>query len=718
MVFSKLILRLFVFVVAMAIFRVAVHAQSIDVSRKLKDLEPKTRTKPDSCLQVLRTMTATGQFTKTMLAYLKGQCYSQLAVTDSAELFLNEALENVAGDNHLRAKILFVMGENAYTATKYRHSAELILKADSITLQTADTELERMIKNAAGSAFLALNKPDSALPFFNEALSQAEANHDSLSVARVLNNLSITYYKLGNLEKAIEWQIKAVAIKEKIGDTVSIATSLNNIGSYFIKLDYYEDAKRYLLRSFTMISERQSGKIKAFAASNLGISYKMLQVYDSSEYFYNQALTYYKKMGIKSSIGKTYTNLGGLYESQLKYDKALEYMMLARRMSKETGMAFETIIPNRNIANLYLLMGSPKKAYPYLMEALEAVNAVNSTEMEMEVYKTLSNYYEQTGDAKKALYYFKSFKDAADTLFQKRSIQHINELNVIYETEKKEKNIRHLLDQQRINALTIAQKENELLNQRLVLGFVVLATLLVLMFLYLWYSRQQIKSSIEKETLARQKSDLEQRLLLSQMNPHFIFNSLGSVQQYIGLNESQKAQLFLSRFAKLMRAILENSRRQFIPLEEELESLQIYLELEKQRFGERFDFDFVNNVDEPEFLMIPPMMLQPFAENAILHGFTHIKKKGILHIETGIDKNLFRCTFTDNGVGRSAKHETTSANNHRSVGTIVVMDRIALFRKEFKCDAGVEYEDLRNTEDGSAAGTVVTITLPFKERED
>lgn len=717
MVFSQLNLFRHVVAASMTFILLTGQSQNIDARNQLKDLEPKTRTKPDSSLKVLLTISVADQSSKAMLAFLKGQCYSQLSRIDSAEFYLSEAKKQVAGDNHLRAKILFVMGENAYSATKYRYSADLLLKADSLTLQSPDTELKRMIKNGTGSAFLALNKPDSALPFFNEALTLAEANHDTLSVARVLNNLSITYYKLGNIEKAIEWQIKAVAIKEKIGDTVSIATSLNNIGSYFIKLDYFDDAKRYLLRSFTMISERQSGKIKAYAASNLGISYKMLQVYDSSEYYYNEALAYYKKMGIKSSIGKSYSNLGGLYESQLKYDKALEYMMLARKMSKEIGMTFETIIPNRNIANLYLLMGSPEKAYPYLMEALEAIKAVKSTEMEMEVYKTMSNYYEQTGDAKKALYYFKSFKEAADTLFQQRSIQHINELNVIYETEKKEKNIRHLLDQQRINELTIRQKENELLTQRLILAFTVLAILLVLMFLYFWYSRQKIKTRIEKETLARQKSDLEQRLLLSQMNPHFIFNSLGSVQHFIGLNEGQKAQLFLSRFAKLMRAILENSRRQFIPLEEEIESLKIYLELEKQRFGDRFDFGLQNKIDESEFFMIPPMMLQPFAENAILHGFTQPDKKGFINIELAIENDLFRCTFTDNGEGRNAKHNTPSTNNHHSVGTTVVMDRIALFRKEFSCEASLEYEDLY-TSDGTAAGTKVTISLPFKERED
>lgn len=691
-------------------------AQSQEISGRLKALEAVSRSKPDSTLKVLQTISMIAPHSKAMYAFLKGQCFSQLFKQDSAEWYLVEATKQLVGDENLHAKILFVQGENAYNGTRFRYSADLHMKADSLTRQSTDAELRRMIKNGAGSAFLALNKPDSALPFFNDALMLAEANHDTLSVARVLNNLSITYYKLGNIEKAIEWQIKAVAIKEKIGDTVSIATSLNNIGSYFIKLDYFKDAKRYLLRSFNMISEKQSGKIKAFAASNLGISYKMLQVYDSSAFFYHQALSYYQKMGIKSSIGKSYSNLGGLYEAQLKYDKALEYMLLARKMSKEMGMTFETIIPNRNIANLYLLMGLPNKAYPFLMEAFEGVKAVHSTEMEMEVFKTMSNYYEQTGNASKALFYFKAFKEAADTLFQQRSIQHINEMNVIYETEKKEKNIRHLLDQQRINELTIQQKENELFTQRLVLGFVVLAVLLVLLFLNSWYSRQKTKAKIEKETLARQKSDLEQRLLLSQMNPHFIFNSLGSVQQFIGQNEAQKAQLFLSKFARLMRAILENSRRQFIPLEDEIESLKIYLEIEKQRFGEKFDFEFKQNIEEPEFFMIPPMMLQPFAENAILHGFTLPDKKGILTLEFVIANNLCVCTISDNGVGRKATQAAQESSDHRSLGTTVVMDRIALFKKEFGCEASVDYQDLYNS-DGSPAGTKVAISLPYKERE-
>ena len=265
----------------------------------------------------------------------------------------------------------------------------------------------------------------------------------------------------------------------------------------------------------------------------------------------------------------------------------------------------------------------------------------------------------------------------------------------------------------------MTQKENALFQQKLILLFTILTIILISLMLFLWFKRYRLKQYNAQQLIARQKTELEQRMLLSQMNPHFIFNSLASVQEYIGSNEQLKAQKFLSSFAKLMRSILENSLRQFIPLDEEIVSIQLYLDLEKQRFSNRFEYSIENRVEDPEFVLVPPMLVQPFVENAIIHGFANRDIAGKIDIEYVQVGNLIQISIRDNGVGRNKPKDLNqpAEKHHNSVGTIIVKDRIELLNNEYGCNASVSYQDLKS-EDGLASGTRVVLTIPFNERKD
>ncbi len=684
---------------------------------QLDEIEIRLLTNPDSCLIALQAAKPQQPELQAFYLFLEGNCYLYTNKTDSAAHFFSKSETLASGDHKLLAGINYGKGYIMYLKNDLNAAKKYYIEADLLSKNVNDNNLKSIIFTELGSVYLEQNLSDSSLYYYKMALIYCRALKNKAKIASAFNNISIAYYKTGDYEKAIEWQINAIKTKEQLGDTLSLATSLNNVGSFFIKLKKFNDAKRYLSRSIRLL--KNESKIAGFSALNLGVCFKMMGQYDSAIYYDNKALGIYKKLKLEGSIGKVYSNLGGVYEAMNDFQQAIGFMQKALEISKNLKNKYEIALRSRNIANVYLLMNKPKLASTYIFEAHKLADELGSVELTMEVDNIMSKYYEQTGKYALALHYFKQYKTLTDSLYNENSQKMISELTTKYETEKKEKEILNLKNQRRIKNLELAQKENTLTRQRLILFFTILTILLVLLTLFLGFKRYKLKQDNAKTLMARQKTELEQRMLLSQMNPHFIFNSLASVQEFIGINEPAKAQEFLSGFARLMRSILENSRRQFIPLDEEINSLVLYIDLEKQRFNNKFIYTLNNLVEEPEFLMIPPMLVQPFVENAIVHGFANKKSDGRLLVEYSQIENLIQIIIEDNGDGRANRNkpETGTGKQHVSLGSKVVAERIELLNNELKCNASVIYHDLQSN-DGHAGGTRVILNLPFKNRED
>jgi ligand-binding sensor domain-containing protein len=224
------------------------------------------------------------------------------------------------------------------------------------------------------------------------------------------------------------------------------------------------------------------------------------------------------------------------------------------------------------------------------------------------------------------------------------------------------------------------------------------------------------KADEEKQKLELEKNmlELEQKALRLQMNPHFIFNALNSIQSQIGEGNEQTARYYLAKFAKLMRKILDNSRVPLITLEEEIETLDNYLLIEKFAGGDKFDYEIkVNPSIEQDYIKIPPMLLQPFAENAIKHGFKNIDKKGLLRISFEEKDGYVECSLTDNGIGREKAGELKqkSESFHKSTALMVTQERLDLIRKIENLQL-IEISDLLS-ENGQPSGTKVVIRIPI-----
>ena len=696
----------------------AVRAQKTELNAiALDKLETRVIQNTDSCQNILNKSILRDVSIFPRLIYLKANCFLYSNNFDSAVLYFAKAEPLLLGDNKRLAFIRYGLGFISYAKGDKTKAKSFYKQAEKWNKGMTDNLFNSLLYSELGTVYFDLNISDSSLLYYSLALANAKQLGDKARIASGCNNISIAFYKTGDYEKAIEWQIEAIKIKEQLGDTLSLATSLNNVGSFFIKLKKFGDANRYLSRSFKMM--KSENKIAGFSALNLGVCFKMTGQYDSAIYYDTKALGIYKKLGLESNIGKVYSNLGGVYEAQGNLPKAIEFMLKALEVSKKLKNDYETALRNRNVANVYLLMNKPKQAKPFIFEAQNLATALHSVELSMEVSNIMSKYYEKVGMPELALKFFKEYKKHNDSLHTESSQKTISELNAKYETEKKEKEILNLKNLRRISDLEMTQKENALFQQKLILLFTILTIILISLMLFLWFKRYRLKQYNAQQLIARQKTELEQRMLLSQMNPHFIFNSLASVQEYIGSNEQLKAQKFLSSFAKLMRSILENSLRQFIPLDEEIVSIQLYLDLEKQRFNNRFEYSIENKVEDPEFVLVPPMLVQPFVENAILHGFANRDIAGKIDIEYVQVGNLIQIIIQDNGVGRNKPKDLNqpAEKRHNSVGTIIVKDRIELLNNEYGCNASVSYQDLKS-EDGSASGTRVVLTIPFNERKD
>ncbi len=247
-------------------------------------------------------------------------------------------------------------------------------------------------------------------------------------------------------------------------------------------------------------------------------------------------------------------------------------------------------------------------------------------------------------------------------------------------------------------------------------SFFTLGVLGIAYLIYQWRIDQVRKEERLKSSYEKQLADVKMSALRAQMNPHFIFNSLNSIEFYIMNNEQEKAVDYLGRFSRLIRLILQNSKTPQIPLKDELEALKIYMEMESIRFGHLFDYEVkASRGLLQENLVIPPMLIQPYVENAIWHGLRQKQEKaGKIHLDLSKNNGHLICIIEDNGIGREAarKLKSKSAAKRKSFGMKITSDRLNMLNKLNHSNASVKVIDLKNDQ-GIAIGTRVELTIPI-----
>jgi hypothetical protein len=291
----------------------------------------------------------------------------------------------------------------------------------------------------------------------------------------------------------------------------------------------------------------------------------------------------------------------------------------------------------------------------------------------------------------------------------------------VFEEQIKLNKLKEYGDKSKISELKLKNQqallEKQVIYKNLLIVLIFLLPILgFLIFRIYAYRQNAINSKLMHRTL-----DLEQRMLRAQMNPHFIFNAMNSIQSFVTTNDSYSAEKYLARFSRLMRYILENSSKQYVCFEDELKMLRLYIELEQLRFDNKFTFEINVPADiDSEFIFIPPMLSQPYIENAIVHGLCNrIDNNGILKISYEIVDKLLICLIEDNGIGRANAELLKSQKTelHKSMGMQVTKERFDMLAKSNKVDFSTEVIDLLD-DNLKPSGTKVKLVITFREEDE
>lgn len=586
-------------------------------------------------------------------------------------------------------------------------------KTDSVAFIDVTNKSTVELINLANSKAIA--SPVKSMGYATAALEKSIAENDKNSQARCYNTLATLYYNSGNYSAASKYFGLASGLYAELKDPKNKAYSDKYLAASNSKLEalYKKEAgyEKSFKKTKSKVENKKTSELKYRASQYSDGSPEKIDIYNELGTYYLenkdtvQAISYMNQAASNSKVASdavlfsNSSKISGNYLASGNYQLNLQYQNGLVTEGIKRGSDKIVTAAKQNIATTYLETDQPNRAIPFLKESIQLANKSQDIEQKQKSVKELARAYENLGQYDKALSVIKDYVHTMDSL---QSLQvATTEANIALNEEfsKQEARIQKLI-------VTQKQKEADYRKQRnIVWGL----GLTVLVFgILTWMLVRNIRQ--------KQTANMKIRLgsLRTQMNPHFIFNSLNSVNNYISKNDERSANRYLADFSKLMRSVLKNSDQDFVGLETEMETLRIYLELEHFRFGDKFDYtiEVADGIDTDQ-VQVPPMLIQPYIENAIWHGLRYKETKGKLEVKLFTDDDKLYCTVRDNGIGRvqSAALKTRHQKTYQSTGIKNTTERIELLNKMHGTKLNIAIFDL--TENGKPDGTLVKMSLPY-----
>jgi LytS/YehU family sensor histidine kinase len=368
------------------------------------------------------------------------------------------------------------------------------------------------------------------------------------------------------------------------------------------------------------------------------------------------------------------------------------------------------------LTKTYKEKGNYERAIQNAQQLLKIANGTGARQFIKDSHFLLYELFDRVKDNNRAYFHLKKYTSIKDSIEADLAAQKLSFYKIKTEREKAQTSIKLLNDEKKLEQQQL-QKE-ALIKKILAASLIVLVVMGIIFFRNIALKRknERLESERTKAELQQRAAELEMQALRAQMNPHFIFNCLNAINGFILTNDSETAADYLTKFSRLIRMVLNNSQKKLISLEQELETLDLYLYMEHLRFTNNFHYQ-INCDDSIDALsiFIPPMLFQPFAENAIWHGLLHKEGNGELLINLHLEKDIIHCTITDDGVGRkkAAMLKSKSVEKNKSMGLQITKNRIALLNQDLNSETFFEIQDLED-EYGNATGTKVNLKIKIE----
>lgn len=584
-----------------------------------------------------------------------------------------------------------------------------------------------------------LKNPVSAFTLATDALSLSIKTKNRKAEASAYNTLGTLYFNSGNYKKAIHYFLKAKNIYNKVKDKKNeeytlkyLAKSYEATGQNKKSMGYYKKAEKKSSSDSAKFEYRWANtKLKKRIGKNKeAISDLEKELLNSNKIPEDKKINIYLELGdlyleekdtskglglLKKAIDESFTNgvdmnadtltintlnsASNIYNNYGFTTENVATQKLALEESNNVGNTNLRNAANYNIGLTYI-ESDPNTAVEYLENSVHEGEFAGEKKWDhIQTVEKLSEAYANSGEYRKALKTYKMYVSLVDSIKQSEIEGRLN--NEILNNKFKVQEVK--IEQLQMNQNL---RENELKEQKITIGLLALGISIFLVLTF--FLVKNIRQKQHSNTVVQLAS------LRSQMNPHFIFNSLNSVNGFVSKNEERKANRYISDFSKLMRMVLNNSDKETIPFSDELASLRIYLSLEHSRFEDKFDYEIeVDPEINTEDIQVPPMLIQPHLENSIWHGLRYKEGKGFLKLVVLNNEDFIEVKIEDNGIGRqeSQKLKTSHQRDNKSTGIKNTNERMKLLNKLYKTSLSSTIIDLE--ENGISVGTRVVIKLPI-----
>ena len=535
----------------------------------------------------------------------------------------------------------------------------------------------------------------------SEKLKKAVETKNESAEADSYYNIGETFFNDRNFSKSEEYFLKSKNLYEKLNDKQNLEKVIRKLAQSQENQNKLKSAQSNYQKASKIGYSKSKRSLNANDASRLSSPAPE----NKAEAIQNN-IVISEKENNKQDLAASYSQMADVNIENKNIPKAEENLNTAYQISKEQAPQ-QALAINQKLTNFYV----DNKDFDKAIEAKKSVLKENfvkeNSQKKVEQIQELAEIYIKKNDPKEAIVLLKNAYDIAlqkgHTLEAQKSVKKLDSLYNISENTDASVQLyrdflgklpdlvskdRSLVDnkiledtEQKISQLLQEKKlKDELIRKKNIFNYSLIGVLVLLTGLIIFIFRTLKKVQIKNKKIALQS-------LRREMNPHFIFNSLNSVNHFIATNNELEANQYLTKFSKLMRGVMENSSEDFIPFQQELDLLQNYLALEKTRFSDKFDYEI--EVDESlntQSLKVPGMLIQPFLENAVWHGLRYRTEKGFLSLKFEKNNDSLNIFIEDNGIGieESKKQKTEHQKSRKGRGMKNTLERIALLNDLYK----------------------------------
>lgn len=573
---------------------------------------------------------------------------------------------------------------------------------------------------------------------YGESLKVAQEINNKLFIAINLHDIGICYEATGYSEKAVGYYKESIKVTSANGYKELEMGTYSNIADLYSKEKRYDEALPYYRLSLKLSGQIDKLVNGAYYIQKISLIYSNKGDQDKALEYVSKAIKEFKKLGNDEGIAFCLNEQSRLYlvkgEPLLGIKQCLLALKILGKLKGTPTQRLESSF-NLTLGNAYTQAAkqtSGKRAVNFLLLAVKSYRreasidkSVNDRVAAVYGLKGLSESLEALGRHDEALQVYKEYAANNDSINSSEKLKEYTRHELAFEYTRRHDSLNYEAKLQKQEMAQVRAVADNKLKQRSFYAFVAIVILLLIASYFFFRSRVQqlrFRSELAQEKAQQQIKDMgfESKLndltlasLKSQMNPHFIFNCLNSIKFYVEKNETDAASLYITKFSKLIRSILDSARSEKISLAAEIELIGLYLEMEAMRLKEKLNYKINIPPDiDADFIEIPPLLIQPYVENAIWHGLMPKPEGGTITVAISIANDSLEINIADDGIGRGKAEALKKKNkfNHTSHGSALNNERIAMFNARYKTNTRVDIADLKDSS-GNACGTLVTIKM-------